>query len=167
MSHRSWLLARGVAFAALLIASPAWAQQQSGRIDGVVTDASGGVVPGVTLTVTGPATAPQEVTTGPAGEYHFLNLAPAVYTVTATLSGFGDVIRENVIVQTGTSAQIDLQLRPAGVSEAITVTAATPMIDVRKTSIETTFDETTLQKIPTARDPWVLLQQVPGEGTTP
>jgi hypothetical protein len=162
MSHRSWLLGLGVAFATLLIASPAWAQQQSGRIDGVVTDASGGVVPGVTLTVTGPATAPQEVTTGPAGEYHFLNLAPAVYTVTATLSGFGDVIRENVIVQTGTSAQIDLQLRPAGVSEAITVTAATPMIDVRKTSIETTFDETTLQKIPTARDPWVLLLQVPG-----
>jgi hypothetical protein len=162
MSHRSWLLGLGVAFATLLMASPAWAQQQSGRIDGVVTDASGGIVPGVTVTLTGPATGPQEVVTGASGDYHFLNLAPAVYIVTAKLSGFGDVIRENVIVQTGTSAQIDLQLRPAGVSEAITVTAETPMIDVRKTSNETTFDQTTLQRIPTARDPWVLAQQVPG-----
>ena len=106
MSHRSWLLALGVAIAALLMASPAWAQQQSGRIDGVVTDASGGVVPGVTVTLTGPATAPQEVITGGSGDYHFLNLAPAVYTVTATLSGFGDVIRENVIVQTGTGKEL-------------------------------------------------------------
>jgi hypothetical protein len=162
MIHRSWLLALGVALATLMMSSAAWAQQLSGRIDGVVTDASGAIVPGVTVVLTGPATAPQEATTGGGGDYHLLNLAPAVYTVTAKLSGFGDVIRENVNVQTGTSAQIDLQLRPAGVSEAITVTAPTPMIDVRKTSIETTFDETTLQKIPTARDPWVLLLQVPG-----
>jgi hypothetical protein len=158
-----WLfLTIGAVLATLLVPPAAWAQQQSGRIDGVVTDASGGVVPGVTVLLTGPATAPLEVTTGAGGDYHFLNLAPAVYTVTAKLAGFGDVIRENVLVQTGTSAQIDLQLRPAGVTEAVTVTAETPMIDIRKTSTETTFDETTLQRIPTARDPWVLLQQVPG-----
>ncbi len=162
MIHRSRLVALAVVAALMGAATAAWAQQQSGRIDGIVTDASGGVVPGVTVILTGPSTAPMEVTTGGGGDYHFLNLAPAVYTVTAKLSGFGDVIRENVIVQTGTSAQIDLQMRPAGVSEAITVTAETPMIDIRKTSTETTFDETTLQKIPTARDPWVLVQQVPG-----
>jgi hypothetical protein len=162
MNHRSGLLALGAILGTLLVAPAASAQQQSGRIDGVVSDASGAVVPGVTVILSGPTTAPQEITTGPGGDYHFLNLAPAVYTLTAKLSGFGDVIRENILVQTGTSAQIDLQLRPAGVSEAVTVTAETPMIDIRKTSTETTFDETTLQKIPTARDPWVLLQQVPG-----
>jgi hypothetical protein len=161
MNHGSQCLASGAALV-LLLAPAAWAQQESGRIDGVVTDASGGIVPGVTVQLTGPATAPQETVTGDVGDYHFLNLAPAVYTVTATLSGFGDVIRENVIVQTGTSAKIDLQMQPAGVSEAITVVAQTPMIDIRKTSTETRFDEATLQKIPTARDPWVLLQQVPG-----
>jgi Carboxypeptidase regulatory-like domain len=163
MSHRSRFLARGALLTLLLVAPPAAsAQQQSGRIDGVVTDASGAIVPGVTVVLTGPATAPQEATTGTGGDFHFLNLSPGVYVLTAKLSGFGDVTRENIIVQTGTSAQIDLQMRPAGVSEAITVTAETPMIDVRKTTIETTFDETTLQRIPTARDPWVLLQQVPG-----
>jgi hypothetical protein len=163
MIHRSRLVALGMVATALLAAAPtAWAQQQSGRIDGLVTDASGAIVPGVTVILTGPATAPQEATTGAGGDYHFLNLAPAVYAVTAKLSGFGDVIRENVLVQTGTSAQIELQLRPAGISEAVTVTAETPMIDIRKTSTETTFDETTLQRIPTARDPWVLVQQVPG-----
>jgi Carboxypeptidase regulatory-like domain/TonB-dependent Receptor Plug Domain len=163
MSHRSPFPVCGAILSILLLAPPdAWAQQQSGRIDGVVTDSSGAIVPGVTVILTGPATAPLEATTDAGGDFHFLNLSPGVYTLTAKLSGFGDVIRENVIVQTGTSSQIDLQLRPAGVSEAITVTAETPMIDVRKTSIETTFDEVSLQRIPTARDPWVLVQQVPG-----
>jgi hypothetical protein len=161
MNHRSGLLALGAILGTLLIAPGAWAQQQSGRIDGVVSDASGAVVPGVTVILTGPVTAPQEITTGAGGDYHFLNLAPAVYSVTAKLSGFGDVVRENVLVQTGTSAQIDLQLRPAGITEAVTVTAEMPMIDVRKTSNETTFGDVDMQKIPTARDPWALLQQVP------
>src|SRR5262249_8103194 len=58
--------------------------------------------------------------------------------------------------------QIDLQMRPSGVAESVTVTGASPVVDTRKTTNEVTFDQTQLQEIPTARDPWVLLQQAPG-----
>jgi carboxypeptidase family protein/TonB-dependent receptor-like protein len=147
---------------ALIAAPSARAQQQSGRIDGVVTDATGAVVPGATVTLTGAATAQLETTTSQNGDYHFLNLSPGTYAVTAKLPGFTDVLRENVIVQTGGSTRIDLQMRPSGVAETVTVTGASPVVDTRRMTNETTFDQTQLQEIPTARDPWVLLQQAPG-----
>jgi hypothetical protein len=146
----------------LLLAPAASAQQQTGRIDGVITDASGAVVPGATVVLTGATTAQLETAAGANGDYHFLNLAPGTYTVTAKLTGFADVARQNVIVQTGGSTQIDLQMRPSGVTEAVTVTGASPVVDTRKLTNEVTFDQTQLQEIPTARDPWVLLQQTPG-----
>ena len=162
MTHRRRLIASMVLFAALLVTPAAWAQQQTGRIDGVVTDATGGVVPGATVRLSGQTTAQLETTTSANGDYHFLNLSPGSYTVTAKLAGFADVVRQNVIVQTGGSTQIDLQLRPSGVTEAVTVTGASPVIDMRRTTNEITYDQTQLQEIPTARDPWVLLQQTPG-----
>src|SRR5688500_16813472 len=97
-----------VVLLALLFAPSAWAQQQTGRIDGVVSDATGAVVPGVTVLLTGQTTAQQETTTSANGDYHFLNLPPGTYAVTAKLAGFADVVRQNVIVQTGGSTQIDL-----------------------------------------------------------
>jgi len=151
-----------VLLSALLLAPPAWAQQQTGRIDGIITDASGAVVPGATVLLTGATTAQLETSTTGNGDYHFLNLSPGTYTVTAKLPGFADVVRQNVIVQTGGSTQIDLQMRPSGVTEAVTVTGASPVIDTKRTTNEITFDQAQLQEIPTARDPWVLLQQVPG-----
>jgi carboxypeptidase family protein/TonB-dependent receptor-like protein len=152
----------GLLLLALCCAPAAWAQQQTGRIDGVVSDATGAVVPGATVLLNGTSTAQLETTTSANGDYHFLNLSPGTYTVTAKLPGFADVVRQNVIVQTGGSTQIDLQMRPSGVSETVTVTGASPVVDTRKTTNEITFDQTQLQEIPTARDPWVLLQQTPG-----
>src|SRR5262249_51389120 len=136
--------------------------QQTGRIDGVVTDATGALVPGATVVLTGATTAQLETTSSANGDYHFLNISPGTYSVTAKLAGFADVVRQNVIVQTGGSTEIDLQMRPSGVAESVTVTGASPVVDTRKTTNEVTFDQTQLQEIPTARDPWVLLQQAPG-----
>ena len=161
MKHRRRLAALGVLLTALLVAPVVGAQQQTGRIDGVVTDASGAVVPGATIVLSG-ATAQLETTTGPNGDYHFLNLSPGTYTVTAKLPGFAEVSRENVIVQTGGSTQIDLQMRPAGVTEAVPSPARVRSSIPGGRRNEVTFDQTQLQEIPTARDPWVLLQQVPG-----
>jgi hypothetical protein len=160
--HDGRRLIAPIVLLALLFAPAARAQQQTGRIDGVISDASGGVVPGATVLLTGPTTAQQETTTSANGEYHFLNIPPGTYVVTAKLAGFADVVRQEIIVQTGGSTKIDLQMRPSGVTETVTVTGASPVIDVRKTANEVTFDQTQLQQIPTARDPWVLLQQAPG-----
>jgi hypothetical protein len=162
MHHGRPFIAPGVLLLALALASPVQAQQQTGRVDGVITDSTAAVVPGATVLLTGPAIAQLETTTGTNGDYHFLNLAPGTYVVTAKLPGFADVVRENVIVSTGASTQIDLQMRPSGVTETVTVTGASPVVDVRRTTNEVTFDQTQLQEIPTARDPWSLLQQTPG-----
>src|SRR5262245_41386950 len=115
-------LALVVVLIGLAAASVAAAQQQTGRIDGIVTDASGAVVPVASVLPTGHTAAQLETTSAANGDYHFLNLAPGTYTVTAKLAGFADVVRENVIVQTGASAQIDLQLKPSSVQETVTVT---------------------------------------------
>ena len=162
MNNRRRLYAPIVLLLSLIAAPAAWAQQQTGRIDGVVTDATGGVVPGATVLLTGANTGQLETTSTANGDYHFLNLAPGTYTVAAKLAGFAEVVRQNVIVQTGGSTRIDLQMRPSGVTETVTVTGASPVVDTRRLSNEVTFDQTQLEKIPTARDPWVLLQQTPG-----
>src|SRR5712692_4560075 len=87
MKHRRRLVALGVLVIALLVAPVAGAQQQTGRIDGVLTDASGAVVPGATVQLTSER-ARQEAVTSANGDYHFLNLSPGTYTVTAKLPGF-------------------------------------------------------------------------------
>src|SRR5438128_1548638 len=128
------LIAPGVLLMAVFLATPVWAQQQTGRIDGIITDSTSAVVPGATVLLAGPTIAQLETTTGTNGDYHFLNLAPGTYVVTAKLPGFADVVRANVIVSTGASTQIDLQMRPSGVTETVTVTGASPVVDVRRTT---------------------------------
>ena len=77
----------------LIFSLAAYAQQQTGRIDGVVTDATGAMVPGATVVLTGATTAQIETATSANGDYHFLNLSPGSYSVTAKLPGFADVVR--------------------------------------------------------------------------
>lgn len=151
-----------IVVAALALAVPVWAQQQNGRIDGTVVDQTGAIMPGVAVTLKGATLAPQDTVTGSQGDFHFLNLAPGTYSVTAKLSGFADLVRENLIVEVGSSTEIKLQMKPATVTETVTVTAESPVIDSKKVGNVTNFDQNALEKIPTARDPWVLLQQVPG-----
>lgn len=145
-----------------LAAAPAGAQQFNGRIDGALVDQTGGVLPGVSVALSGEAAASQQAVSDANGQFRFLNLAPSTYTVTAKLAGFADVVRSNIIVEIGASTRVDLQMRPAVVAETVTVTAESPVVDAKQPGNVTHFDQDTLQKIPTARDPWVLLQQVPG-----
>jgi Carboxypeptidase regulatory-like domain len=151
------------AFAALLvtlIAVGAFAQSQTGNIYGRTLDKDGAVVPGVTITLTGVGAA-QTAVSDSAGNYRFVNLSPGNYTLKAELSGMGGVTREGVRVNIGSGADIDLTLNPT-VSEAITVTAAAPLLDVRKSGTGQTVDEVMLDNVPTARDPWMILQTTPG-----
>ncbi|HMF94125.1 MAG TPA: TonB-dependent receptor [Vicinamibacterales bacterium] len=152
------LLVAGAATATLV-----HAQQQTGEIFGRVTDQSGAVMPGVTVTVTGPVLLqPLTAVTSEAGTYQFPRLEIGGYTVRFELTGFKTVVSEDVRVTVGYSAQINAVLGVSTVEETITVTGQSPIVDTKETGTRQTFTNELLQNIPSARDPWVILQQTAG-----
>jgi hypothetical protein len=151
-----------LAFLAAAVA-PASAQSQTGEIFGKVTDSTGAVLPGVTVTVTGPVLLqPLTAVTSETGTYQFPRLEIGSYTVKFELAGFKTVVREDVRVTVGFSAQINAQLGVSTVQETITVTGESPVVDTKETGTKQTFTNELLQSIPSARDPWVILQQTAG-----
>lgn len=111
-----------VALAAVLHSAPAFPQGSDGRITGVVRDATGAALPGATVTITNQATgAIQTVTTTADGTYA-VSLAPAVYSVTAALKGFGRQAKRDLKLERGATATADFALEPQ-LYEEVTVTA--------------------------------------------
>lgn len=141
-------------------AVPSAAQVYRGRIDATVSDTTGAVLPGVTIDINGPQT--ETEVTDALGEAHFLNLIPGTYAVSAKLSGFGDYLNKNIPVGTGVSVPLKISLSVAGVSTAVEVTSAAPVVDTKKMTTSTNVNLEELQNIPTARDPWMVMQTVPG-----
>jgi hypothetical protein len=144
------------------LAYPATAQVQTGEITGRVTDNTGAILPGVTVTLSGPALLqPQTATTSETGSYQFARIPIGSYTVQFALPGFKTVVRQGVRVDIGFTAQINQQLDISTVEETVTVTGESPIVDTKSTTARTTFDLETLQNVPSARDPWVMLERVP------
>src|SRR5919201_1940472 len=143
--------------------STAFAQQQTGEIFGKVTDQSGATLPGVTVTLTSRILLqPLTAVTSESGTYQFPRLEIGTYTVRFELAGFKTVVREDVRVTVGFSAQINAQMGISTVQETITVTGESPVVDTKDTGTKQTFTNDLLQSIPSARDPWVILQQTAG-----
>ena len=143
--------------------APARAQQATGEIFGRVTDQSSAVVPGVTVTLTSPILLqPLVAVTSETGTYQFPRLEVAIYTVRFELAGFRTVVDEGIIITAGFSAQVNAQLGVSTVQETLTVTGRSPVVDTKETGSKQTFTNDMLQTIPSARDPWVILQQTPG-----
>ena len=138
------------------------AQVQRGSIFGTITDNQGAVLPGATVQLTSDRMASREATTGTRGEFRFADLDPGNYTLKVTLGGFTPYVRENVAVGVGTNVELPVQMLLAGVSEEVRVTAEAPLLDTRSQGNVANFDNKVLNEIPTARDPWVLMQFVPG-----
>jgi hypothetical protein len=136
------------------------AQESTGNVHGQVLDDRSAPVAGASLTLTG-SSAPMTTATDANGRFHFLALPPGRYAVTASAKGFSTATHENVIVTLGKNTNVDLTM-VSGVAEAVTVTASTPLIDSRKTETGVTFTQIELQEIPTTRDIYAFMQQVPG-----
>jgi Carboxypeptidase regulatory-like domain/TonB-dependent Receptor Plug Domain len=137
--------------------------QQTGEIFGRAIDQSGAVLPGVTVTLTAPALLqPLVAVTSETGSYQFPRLEIGVYAVKFELTGFKTVVNEAVRVTVGFSAQINATMGVSTVQETITVTGASPIVDTKETGTKQTFTNELLQSIPSARDPWVILQQTAG-----
>jgi hypothetical protein len=126
-----------VAVALVLAASSAGAQTGDGSLRGFVKDAQGAVLPGVTITAKSPALiAPVTAVSDSTGYYRLLNLPPGTFEITAELAGFSTYRREGIIMRAGTIFTVDIGLALGNVSETITVSGESPMIETtRPTSV--------------------------------
>src|SRR5256886_3722469 len=144
-------------------AGAAVAQVSMGEVFGRVTDSTGAVLPGVTVTLSGPALIqPQTTVTVESGAYRFPRIPIGTYAVGFELTGFKKNVRDGIIIQAGFNAEIDVKLEISTVQETVTVSGQSPVVDTRSTAIAASFTKDALETIPTARDPWVVLQQTPG-----
>jgi hypothetical protein len=116
--------------ALVLLASSAWAQQSS-AIAGLVRDASGGVLPGVTVEAASPALIEKVrvVYTDDQGRYNIVDLRPGTYTVTFTLPGFSVIRREGIQLPVGFTATVNADMQVGALEETVTVTGETPLVD--------------------------------------
>src|SRR5207248_3146916 len=152
---------------ALLAAAPqAFAQgggaSTTGTINGKVADSSGAVLPGVTVSATSASLmGVQTSVTDAGGNYRFPALPPGTYTVTFELPGFNTLKRENIQISMGFTAAVNVELAVASLTETVTVTGDSPVIDTSNTRVQQNFKLEALQEIPNARDMWSLLAVTP------
>jgi len=146
----------------LLLGVFAFAQQRTGNIFIKVTDKDGSGLPGVTVTMTGPFGKIPAAVTSAEGAAKFLSLPPSRdYTVKLELPNFKTKTETGIVVNVGVNANMTIVMEQGVIEEQITVVGKTPVVDSKKTSIGTNVTQELLQSLPTARDPWVILQMAP------
>jgi len=116
-----------------LLALCAVASAQDAGIAGLVKDNTGAVLPGVTVTITSPVLIEQQrtATTNAEGRYVITQLRPGVYKVTFTLPGFTTVVRDGITLSAGFTANVEGEMKVGGLAETVTVTGASPVVDVQ------------------------------------
>jgi hypothetical protein len=133
----------------LLLCLPLFSQGNFGRILGLVTDQSGGVISGATVTIIdkdrGVA---RNLTTDSAGEYSAPTLIPGTYTVRVEARGFQTLNRENVVLEVGKEVRIDLTPRPGQQSQTVTVTEAIPLVETTNATLGGTLNNADINDMP-------------------
>jgi hypothetical protein len=147
---------------ALAVLSPAAAYAQA-SIQGVVRDASGAVLPGVTVEAASPVLIEKVRTavTDGNGRYQLVDLRPGAYTVTFTLTGFSTVKRDGVTLSGSAAASVDAEMRVGALEETITVTGEAPTVDVSSSTRQAVLSADTIDALPTARSYLTLARLVP------
>jgi hypothetical protein len=162
MSRRALTCAAVVVSFAMAAADLA-AQVTAGEIFGNVKDSTNAVLPGVTITVQGSGVmGPVVAVSSTTGGYRFPAIPIGTYTVTFDLEGFQRLVRTGIRIETGFAVELSPQLSLSGVVETVTVSGETPVVDTKSNAVRFTFNREMLEKLPTARDPWVVLEQMPG-----
>ncbi len=147
---------------AVFVAAPVWAQE-TGSISGVATDPDGAPLPGVAVTMDSSLVPSSTVYTQANGVYRYPVLPPGNdYVITFMLEGFKTIIQEAVPVRVGGNSQVNVAMELSTIEETVTVTGTTPIVDVKKTGTGQNLTEEYMQSIPSARDPWVMMQQTAG-----
>jgi carboxypeptidase family protein/TonB-dependent receptor-like protein len=148
----------------MLTAADVRAQVQTGSITGVITDSSGGVLPGVSVSLSGDKLigGTQAQSTDTTGTYRFDRLPPGSYRVRIELQGFKTVDRDGILVNASFVANVNAKLEVGNVSETVTVTGESPTVDTKSNLQQTVMTQEVLEGIPTGRDPWSVAKLIPG-----
>src|SRR5580765_4822570 len=135
------------------VLAPLTAGAQS-AIAGVVKDASGAVLPGVNVEASSPALIEKSrsVVTDAQGQYKIVDLRPGVYSVTFSLSGFATVQREGVELTANFTAAVNADLKVGAIEETVTVSGASPVVDVQNTQRRDVLTREVLDVLPTGRN---------------
>ncbi|MEP7304996.1 MAG: carboxypeptidase regulatory-like domain-containing protein [Acidobacteriota bacterium] len=153
-----------IAFGMLLtLVSGAFAQSGA-SIAGVVHDASGAVLPGVTVEAASPVLIEKTrtVVTDGAGQFRIEQLRGGVYTVTFTLSGFATLKRDGIELSGSFAATVNADLKVGSLAETLTVTGEAPVVDIQSATKQRVVDQELLVAIPTGRTPQVAAFLIPG-----
>jgi hypothetical protein len=147
---------------ASLLAIPATAHAQA-SIVGTVRDSSGAVLPGVTVEASSPVLIEKtrSVVSSGNGQYSIENLRPGTYTVTFTLPGFATVKRDGIELTGAFIATVNGELRVGGVTETVTVTGESPIVDVTSSRNQQTLSGETVANVPSSRQYFAFTQLIP------
>ena len=154
---------RGLTLLALMVLVPVGAFAQA-VIAGTVRDTSGAVLPGVTVEAASPELIEKvrAAATDGTGQFRIEDLRPGTYSVTFTLSGFNTFKRDGIVLTGQFTAQVNAELKVGSLSETITVTGETPVVDVQSARREMTINNDVLKAIPTVRSYNGMVVIVPG-----
>jgi hypothetical protein len=148
------------AAAVTLLPSVVFAQ---GTLTGTVRDAAGLVMPGVTVVASSDALIEKSrtVVTDDTGQYRIIDLRPGTYTLTFSLDGFTTVTRGGIELSSTTTLTIPAEMRVGNLSERITVTAETPVVDVQSVKREVALQSEFVASLPATRNYTAILQSIP------
>ena len=151
-----------------VVALPAAGYAQDAALTGTVTDATGGVLPGVTVTAINDATGNTFVgVTDGTGTFR-IPVRVGAYRISAELQGFTTVQRTGINLLVGQTINADMQMKPSNIQETVTVTAEAPLIEVTTSALGGNIDPAQVQELPVQGRNWMALALLaPGSRTTP
>src|SRR6516165_3438520 len=161
--HSVVKVAKTLGILACLVLLPTLAFAQA-SITGVVKDTSGAVLPGVTVEVASPALIEKtrSAVSDGSGQYRIVDLRPGTYSVNFTLTGFSTVKREGIELQGSLTITVNADLKVGSVSETITVTGASPLVDVQNSNVQKVVTKEIVDIMPTGRLPLNFAAAQPG-----
>ncbi len=147
---------RGVVAISILIfgtsfmnSAPLFSQGSEGRIQGTVTDQSGGAIAGATVTVSDTQRGTNRtLTTDDSGEYNAPSLIPSTYKVHVEAKGFKALDRPNIVLEVNGNDRVDLQLQPGDVSQTITVNEDVPLVETTNAELGGTLEKAIIENLP-------------------
>jgi len=144
--------------------APLSAQTTTGTIYGNITDETNAELPNARVSLTNVDTqASRTVQGNQSGEYSILSLEPGKYRVTVSVPGFKSITKTGVALSANQNVQVSFTLHPGSVSESVTVTAETPLVDTRESELGQTIGEQEIQTLPSVnRSAYALTQTLPG-----
>ena len=161
MKYQRSLISKLVVSLLVLAATAPLFAQYKGSLAVAVTTSDGGALPGAVVTLSA-STFNRSFVTDANGSVRFVGLTPDSYEMKVTMTGFNTVVRPGINIDTGQNVRLSVVMEPSTQTEELVVTAETPLVDVTQTGAKTVLTTEEIEMIPQARDPWAVLDSIPG-----